>query len=58
MQTPSAACEHRWRYYVNLASKAVRVRECMNCHRRAIIPTRLDPLPRQPAPADGERLTA
>ena len=40
-------CEHRWRYFVNLQSKAVRVRECEHCGKRAIIPTNLEPLPRR-----------
>ncbi len=40
-------CEHRWRYFVNLQSKAVRVRECEHCGKRAIVPTNLEPLPRQ-----------
>jgi hypothetical protein len=57
METISTGCEHRWRYFVNVASKAVRVRECESCHRRAIIPVHLGPLPRQPR-TDPERLTA
>ena len=45
METHTRYCEHRWRYFVNLAAKAVRVRECERCGKRGIIPTKLDPLP-------------
>ncbi len=47
MEQQSSKCEHRWRYFVNVESRAVRVRECERCGRRAVIPTQLDPLPRQ-----------
>ena len=47
MKEDMAICEHRWRYYVNLASKAVRVRVCERCGRRALVPTHLEPLPRK-----------
>ena len=46
-------CEHRWTYFVNVQAKAVRVRECERCGKRAVVPTVLEPLPRQK-----ERLTA
>jgi hypothetical protein len=58
METHTASCEHRWRYFVNVESRAVRVRECERCHRRAIVPTRLDPLPRQRIGDGAERLSA
>jgi hypothetical protein len=50
MDTTYGACEHRWRYFVHVESRAVRVRECERCHRRGVIPTDLAPLPRKLAP--------
>ncbi|MEO9256527.1 MAG: hypothetical protein ABI305_13390 [Tepidiformaceae bacterium] len=56
MEQHISRCEHRWRYFVNLESRAVRVRECERCKRRSLIPTHLEPLPRRmPEPA---KLTA
>jgi len=49
-----SSCEHRWRYFVNLQTRAVRIRECEHCGKRAVVPTVLEPLPRTPA----ERLSA
>jgi hypothetical protein len=46
METHARYCEHRWRYFVNLQAKAVRVRECERCGKRGVIPTLLEPLPR------------
>ena len=37
MKQQSDPCEHRWRYYVNLESRAVRLRQCERCQRRAIV---------------------
>ena len=54
METRTGTCEHRWRYFVNVQARAVRVRECERCGKRAVIPTQLEPLPR-PRP---ERLSA
>lgn len=54
METTSGTCEHRWRYFVNVQARAIRVRECEHCGRRAVIPTVLEPLPRQRA----EKLSA
>ena len=54
METQNGTCEHRWRYFVNVQARAIRVRECERCGKRAIIPTQLEPLPR-PKP---ERLPA
>jgi hypothetical protein len=37
MQELPIICEHRWRYFVNLASRAIRVRVCEICgHRREL----------------------
>lgn len=47
-------CEHRWKYFVNVEARAVRIRECEHCGKRAVIPTVLEPLPA----ARGDRLTA
>jgi hypothetical protein len=49
-------CEHQWRYFVNVQSRAVRVKECERCGRRMAIPVELAPLPRTRAAA--ERLSA
>ncbi|MCL4240858.1 MAG: hypothetical protein KJ048_05845 [Dehalococcoidia bacterium] len=38
-------CEHRWRYFVNLQARAIRVRECERCGTRGVVPARLEPLP-------------
>lgn len=46
METHPGICEHRWRYFVHLASRSVRVRECEHCGRRSVVPTALSPLPR------------
>lgn len=60
MEHPPAACEHRWRYFVHIESRAVRIRQCERCGRRAVVPTRLEPLPRAArgahAPEGGARL--
>jgi hypothetical protein len=55
METTSGPCEHRWRYFVHMESRAVRLRECERCHRRGVVPTRLSPLPRKGLP---EKMTA
>jgi hypothetical protein len=55
MEIKQATCEHRWRYFVHLESRAVRVRECERCGRRGVVPTQLSPLPRKGLP---EKLTA
>ena len=47
-------CEHRWKYFVNLESRAVRIRECEHCGKRAVVPTVLEPLPK----SRPERLSA
>ena len=47
MDIQPGPCEHRWTYFVNVQSRAIRVRECERCHRRAIVPTQLEPLPRR-----------
>jgi len=39
-------CEHRWRYFIHVVSRSVRVRECERCGRRSLIPTELAPMPR------------
>lgn len=54
MELTVGTCEHRWRYFVNVQARAVRVKECERCGKRAIIPTRLEPLPR----TRPEKLTA
>jgi hypothetical protein len=46
MESQPGPCEHRWRYFVNVQSRAVRVRECERCRKRAMVPTALEPLPR------------
>lgn len=58
METQIAGCEHRWRYFVNVESRAVRIRECEKCHRRAAVPLKLEPLPRHRAISTSERLSA
>jgi hypothetical protein len=55
MEVTPGTCEHRWRYFVHVESRAVRVRECERCHRRGVVPTQLSPLPRKGLP---EKLTA
>lgn len=57
MEQQSSSCEHRWRYFVNVESRAVRVRECERCGRRGVIPTQLEPLPRKRT-ADPLKLSA
>jgi len=47
-------CEHRWRYFVDVQARAIRVRECERCGKRAVVPAKLEPLPRR----HPERLTA
>lgn len=47
MENRHPHCEHRWRYFVHVASRAVRVRECEICGKRGVIPTRVEPLPRK-----------
>lgn len=49
MEQGHGYCEHRWRYFVHVASRAVRVRECENCGKRGVIPMELSPLPRKAA---------
>ncbi|MEO6398369.1 MAG: hypothetical protein ABIP13_07860 [Tepidiformaceae bacterium] len=46
MKVQAGPCEHRWRYFVNIQSRAVQVRECEHCGRRGVVPTELAPLPR------------
>ncbi|MBE7519853.1 MAG: hypothetical protein HS107_11485 [Thermoflexaceae bacterium] len=46
MEDHIGPCEHRWRYFVNVDSRSIRVRECERCGRRAVVPTHLAPLPR------------
>jgi hypothetical protein len=58
MDSPIAGCEHRWRYFVNVESRAVRIRECEKCHRRGAVPLKLEPLPRRHAASTGERISA
>jgi hypothetical protein len=53
MEMRNSICEHRWRYFVNVEARAVRVRECEHCGKRGVIPTMLEPLPR-----GAERLSA
>ena len=55
MHKQPGPCEHRWRYFVNLESRSVKVRECEHCGHRAIVPTELAPLPR---PRKPEKLSA
>ncbi|HEY4669521.1 MAG TPA: hypothetical protein VIH05_07085 [Tepidiformaceae bacterium] len=40
MQEREAGCEHRWRYFVNTASRAVRLRKCERCDLRDIVASR------------------
>ncbi|MBI2766207.1 MAG: hypothetical protein HYX53_09880 [Chloroflexi bacterium] len=56
MEQQHAGCDHHWRYFVHIESRAVRVKECELCGRRSAIPTQLAPLPR-PVRRD-ERATA
>jgi len=49
MENSLGPCEHRWVYFVNLEARAIRVRECERCGRRAVIPAKLAPLPRMGA---------
>jgi hypothetical protein len=44
MKEHESICEHRWRYFVNVQSKAVRIRVCERCDRRAVVPTVIEPL--------------
>jgi hypothetical protein len=54
MEQHPGTCEHRWRYFVNVQARAIRVRECEHCGKRTVVPTKLEPLPRR----QPERLTA
>lgn len=45
METKNRICQHSWRYFVHVDSRAVRIRECEHCGRRAVVPTELAPLP-------------
>jgi len=56
MEQNVEACEHRWRYFVHVASRSVRVRECVRCRQRMAIAVQIAPLP-QAVHAAG-RLTA
>jgi hypothetical protein len=56
MEQITETCEHRWRYFVHVASRSVRVRECERCRQRMAIPAQIAPLPQLTHPAD--RLTA
>jgi hypothetical protein len=58
MDTQIAGCEHHWRYFVNLESRAVRIRECEKCRRRAAVPVRLEPIPRRHPAVPATRLSA
>ncbi|MGE5596897.1 MAG: hypothetical protein ACM3S1_12800 [Hyphomicrobiales bacterium] len=46
-------CEHRWRYFVHIESRAIRIKECERCGWRSVVPTRLEPLPRRTPAARG-----
>ncbi|MCK6563865.1 MAG: hypothetical protein L6Q80_03825 [Dehalococcoidia bacterium] len=46
MEDHKGPCEHRWRYFVNVDSRSIRVRECEHCGRRAVVPTQMAPMPR------------
>ncbi|MGI8925477.1 MAG: hypothetical protein ACR2HN_02375 [Tepidiformaceae bacterium] len=46
MREQNPTCEHRWRYFVHVDSRAVRARECERCgHRAAITPSVATPEP-------------
>lgn len=40
MQEHEVDCEHRWRYFVNTASRAVRLRKCERCGVRDLLAAR------------------
>lgn len=44
MQQQPGPCEHRWRYFVNMENRGVRVRQCEHCAHRVVVPTRMEPL--------------
>lgn len=52
-----SGCEHHWRYFVDVRSRSVRVKECERCGRRGVVPMELAPLPRV-RHSEAERLTA
>jgi hypothetical protein len=41
MDVDTLHCEHRWRYFVNIETRAVRVRECERCRQRSVLPAPL-----------------
>jgi hypothetical protein len=57
MEKLISGCEHRWRYFVDVPSRSVRVKECERCGRRGVVPMELAPMPRV-RHGEAQRLTA
>ncbi|HET7737604.1 MAG TPA: hypothetical protein VFK32_03435 [Tepidiformaceae bacterium] len=47
-----ASCDHRWRYFVNIQSQAVRQRRCERCGTRSAFETAMNVHIPDPAPAE------
>ena len=56
MELHQGTCEHHWRYFVHVATRAIRAKECERCGRRSVVPAQLEPVP-QHRPAE-TRLSA
>jgi len=54
MKEHEALCEHRWRYFVNVQSRAVRLRQCERCGTRDLVARRAALIPE----AVADRLSA
>ena len=38
MEQQADSCEHRWRYFFDVASRTVKSRICERCHQRSVVP--------------------
>lgn len=58
MENLSSSCDHRWRYFVHVQSRAVRGRECERCGLKSLMPKDSLRLSAIAQPAVPERLSA
>jgi hypothetical protein len=42
-QNPAQECVHSWTYFVNLESRAIRVRRCEKCGLKDYLPSKAEP---------------
>lgn len=45
MEARTRPCQHEWHYLVEARTRAIRIRVCVHCGRRTVVPVSLDPLP-------------